>query len=129
MIFTTSEGFFWRWYYLYLARRSCENFFWEGGHVMSFPPKIPNRSISQVVTTFFQQIHLHTSHYYVFWGADSESDLKNRFRKKMTIRAICKILKIPLKVKKTNVKIIPIRGLKYVKWWEDYKSRLKIQIT
>ena len=52
---------------------------------MSPPPKIPNGSIGQVVITifFFQQTDLHISHYYVFLGADSESDLK-KIKKKLT---------------------------------------------
>ena len=34
-------------------------------------------SIGRVVITIFQPTDLATSYYFVFWGADSESDLKS----------------------------------------------------
>ena len=74
-----------------------------------------------------QQTDQTTSHYYVFWGDDSESNLQNQFRKNCP-HVRFGFFKNAWEVKNINVKIISIRGLKCVKWWEDSKSVLRIHI-
>ena len=55
-------------------------------------------TLGRVMITIFQQTDLPTSHYYVFWGADSESELKNLdFEKILPLRAIWVFLKMHVK--------------------------------
>ena len=63
--------------------------------------------LGRIVITIFQSTERGTSHYSVFCGVDSELELNNiDFEKNLPARALWNILKIHLKSKKQNLKII-----------------------